>query len=60
MLLAKKYLKKKPFWQYIIFNYNEDNIEKAKEAKESNEKTRKINHGKPFPMSGTTSKLMLL
>ena len=31
MLLAKKHLKKKPFWQYIIFNYNEDNIEKAKE-----------------------------
>ena len=31
MLLAKKHLKNKPFWQYIIFNYNEDNIEKAKE-----------------------------
>jgi len=31
MLEAKKYLKGKIYWQYIIFNYNEDNIEKAKE-----------------------------
>ena len=31
MLESKKYLKGKIYWQYIIFNYNEDNIEKAKE-----------------------------
>jgi len=31
MLEAKKYIKGKIYWQYIIFNYNEDNIEKAKE-----------------------------
>ena len=31
MLLAKQHLKQKPFWQYIIFSYNEDSIEKAKE-----------------------------
>ena len=30
MLEAKKYLKKRPIWQYIVFNYNEHNIEKAK------------------------------
>ena len=31
MLEAKKYIKGKIYWQYIIFNYNEDNIEEAKE-----------------------------
>ena len=30
MLEAKKILKKRPIWQYIIFKYNEHNIEKAK------------------------------
>jgi len=30
MLEAKKILKKPPIWQYIIFKYNEHNIEKAK------------------------------
>ena len=30
MLEAKKILKKTPIWQYIIFKYNEHNIEKAK------------------------------
>jgi len=30
MLEAKKYLKTKPIWQYIIFNYNENHVEEAK------------------------------
>ena len=30
MLEAKKILKKRPIWQYIIFKYNEQHIEKAK------------------------------
>ena len=30
MLEAKKILKKTPIWQYIIFKFNEHNIEKAK------------------------------
>lgn len=29
MVESKKYLKNKPIWQYIIFNYNENDIEKA-------------------------------
>ena len=29
MLESKKYLKQPPKWQYIIFSYNEDNIEEA-------------------------------
>lgn len=29
MLEAKKYLNTKPVWQYIIFKYNESNVEKA-------------------------------
>lgn len=37
MLEARKYLKQKPHWQYIIFSYNENNVEKAiKIAKENN------------------------
>jgi MoaA/NifB/PqqE/SkfB family radical SAM enzyme len=37
MLLAKNILKKKPVWQYIIFSYNEKDIETAKEiAKKEN------------------------
>jgi hypothetical protein len=31
MLLAKKILYKKPIWQYIIFSYNENDIETAKQ-----------------------------
>lgn len=31
MLLAKKILHKKPIWQYIIFSYNENDIETAKQ-----------------------------
>jgi len=30
MLEAKKYLIKPPLWQFIIFSYNEHNVEKAK------------------------------
>jgi len=37
MCEASKYLKQKPVWQYIVFSYNEDNIEEAKQmAKENN------------------------
>jgi MoaA/NifB/PqqE/SkfB family radical SAM enzyme len=37
MLESKKYLTIKPIWQYIIFSYNENNIDKAKVlAKENN------------------------
>ena len=37
MLLSKKILKNKPIWQYIVFSYNEKDIESAKEiaAKEN-------------------------
>jgi MoaA/NifB/PqqE/SkfB family radical SAM enzyme len=31
MLLAKKILRNKPIWQYIIFSYNENDIETAKQ-----------------------------
>jgi len=31
MLLAKKILKTKPLWQYIVFSYNENDVEIAKE-----------------------------
>ena len=31
MLLAKKILQNKPIWQYIVFSYNENDIEKAKQ-----------------------------
>ena len=31
MLLSKKILKNKPIWQYIVFSYNEKDIEIAKE-----------------------------
>jgi|SRR5210317_2597394 len=37
MLESKKYLKKRPTWQYIIFNYNENNIEKAKKIANAND-----------------------
>ena len=37
MLESKKHLKNKPNWQYIVFKYNENNIDKAKVlAKENN------------------------
>jgi hypothetical protein len=31
MLLSKKILQNKPIWQYIVFSYNENDIEKAKQ-----------------------------
>jgi len=31
MLESKKYLKNPPRWQYIVFNYNENHVEQAKE-----------------------------
>jgi len=37
MLESKKYLSNKPIWQYIVFSYNENNVEEAKKiAKENN------------------------
>ena len=36
MVEATKHLNKKPVWQYIAFNYNEDNIELAKEMARDN------------------------
>ena len=37
MLEARKYLKQKPHWQYIIFGYNENNVDKAIQiAKDNN------------------------
>ena len=30
MIESKNYLKELPVWQYIVFSYNEDNIEEAK------------------------------
>lgn len=43
MLLAKTILKKKPVWQYIVFSYNEKDIETAKEiAKKENIKLKLI------------------
>jgi len=36
MLESKKYLKQKPHWQYIIFSYNENNVEKAKKIAKQN------------------------
>jgi len=37
MIESKKYLKKSPIWQYIVFRYNEDNVEEAKKIAEENE-----------------------
>jgi MoaA/NifB/PqqE/SkfB family radical SAM enzyme len=37
MLESKKYLIKKPVWQFIIFSYNENNIDKAKEIADKND-----------------------
>ena len=34
MLESKKYLKKLPIWQMIVFSYNENNIEKCKQMAE--------------------------
>lgn len=31
MVESKKYLKRLPVWQYLVFNYNEHNIEEAQE-----------------------------
>ena len=31
MLKSKEYLTKSPSWQYIVFSYNEHNIQKAKD-----------------------------
>ena len=37
MVEAKKYLITKPKWQYIIFKYNENHIEQAKQIAEDND-----------------------
>lgn len=31
MLQSRKYLNKPPIWQYVVFKYNEDHVEEAKE-----------------------------
>lgn len=36
MIESKKYLARKPLWQYIIFNYNEDKIDQALEMAKQN------------------------
>ena len=36
MIESKKHLKVTPVWQYIIFNYNEDHIEEAKQMAKEN------------------------
>jgi len=37
MLESKKYLKQKPFWQYIIFKYNQDHVDQARQIAEDND-----------------------
>ena len=37
MLEAKKYLKNKPVWQYIIFKYNQDHIDEAMQIAKEND-----------------------
>ena len=37
MIEAKKYLTTKPKWQYIIFRYNENHIEQAKQMAVDND-----------------------
>lgn len=36
MIESKKHLNLKPVWQYIVFSYNEDHIEQAKQMAEKN------------------------
>ena len=36
MIESKKHLEVTPVWQYIIFNYNEDHIEEAKQMAKEN------------------------
>jgi MoaA/NifB/PqqE/SkfB family radical SAM enzyme len=36
MLESKKYLKKKPMWQYIIFRYNQEHLGEAKQIAKDN------------------------
>ena len=42
MLESKKYLKKLPVWQLIVFSYNENNIEKCKQLAEKEDVIIKI------------------
>ena len=42
MLESKKYLKKLPVWQLIVFSYNENNIEKCKQMAEKEDVIIKI------------------
>ena len=44
MLEAKKILKKSPVWQYIIFKYNEHNVEKAKAIADKHDITLLLMH----------------
>ena len=37
MIESKKYLNLKPVWQYIVFRYNEDHIEQAKQMADKND-----------------------
>lgn len=37
MLESKKYLKVPPIWQYIIFKYNQEHLEQAKQMAYDND-----------------------
>ena len=39
MLESKKYLTQRPLWQYIIFKYNQDHVEQAKQMADEHELT---------------------
>jgi hypothetical protein len=36
MIESKKYLNTTPFWQYIIFSYNENDIDEARKIAQNN------------------------
>ena len=55
MLEAKKYLTQPPHWQYIIFKYNQDHLEQAKQMADDNDlifivlqSSRWLSHDDPF------------
>ena len=44
MIKSKKYLKRKPCWQYIIFKYNENHVGQAKKIAKENDLVFLITH----------------
>ena len=56
MLMSKQYLKKPPVWQYIIFSYNENDIEEAKRIAEENEIYFLLVHSSRFTQLKETEK----